>query len=148
MRICRALLKHGYSNFSLEILEYCEPAKCLEREKYYINKLKPEYNTSLSPESPFLDLKHSIESREKMRVKSQGRSKTVEHKLNLSLADPKIISVEVTDLINDNVTVYHSIRAAAKDLDISVSSIHKFIIRNQKKPYKSRYVFKILNYEE
>jgi len=73
MRICRALLKHGYSNFSLEILEYCEPAKCLEREKYYINKLKPEYNTSLSPESPFLDLKHSIESREKMRVKSQGR---------------------------------------------------------------------------
>jgi len=25
MVICRALLKHGYSNFSLTIIEYCEP---------------------------------------------------------------------------------------------------------------------------
>jgi group I intron endonuclease len=36
MYICRALLKHGYPNFSSptgEILEYCEPSKCLEREK-------------------------------------------------------------------------------------------------------------------
>lgn len=29
MRICRALLKYGYSNFQLEILEYCECSKCL-----------------------------------------------------------------------------------------------------------------------
>jgi group I intron endonuclease len=28
MYICRALLKHGYSNFRLEILEYCDPDKC------------------------------------------------------------------------------------------------------------------------
>ena len=35
MAICCALLKHGYSNFSLEILEYCEPEKCIEREKYF-----------------------------------------------------------------------------------------------------------------
>jgi group I intron endonuclease len=33
MYICRALFKHDYSNFRLEILEYCEPSKCLEREK-------------------------------------------------------------------------------------------------------------------
>ena len=31
MSICCALLKHGYTNFSLTILEYCEPSKCLER---------------------------------------------------------------------------------------------------------------------
>jgi hypothetical protein len=34
--IARALLKYGYSNFSLEILEYCSPSKCLEREQYYL----------------------------------------------------------------------------------------------------------------
>jgi len=40
MYICRALLKHGYDNFSLEILEYCEPSKCLEREGFYQKKIK------------------------------------------------------------------------------------------------------------
>jgi group I intron endonuclease len=31
MYICNALFKHGYSNFSLTILEYCVPEKCIER---------------------------------------------------------------------------------------------------------------------
>ena len=42
--IYRALLKYGYSNFSLEIIEYCEPNLLMEREQYYIGILKPEYN--------------------------------------------------------------------------------------------------------
>ena len=37
MQICHALLKYGYDNFSLTIIDYCEPEKCIEREKYYIN---------------------------------------------------------------------------------------------------------------
>ena len=45
MQICRALLKYGYSNFSLTIIDYCEPEKCIEREKYYINFSGSEYNT-------------------------------------------------------------------------------------------------------
>jgi group I intron endonuclease len=44
MAISRALLKHGYSNFKLEILEYCAPAKCIKIEQKYINLLTPEYN--------------------------------------------------------------------------------------------------------
>ena len=42
--IYRALLKYGYSNFSSEILEYCEPNELISREQYYIDLLKPEYN--------------------------------------------------------------------------------------------------------
>jgi len=44
--ISRALVKYGHSNFKLEILEYCEPNRLiiLEREQYYIDLLKPEYN--------------------------------------------------------------------------------------------------------
>lgn len=42
--IYRALLKYGYSNFNLEILEYCEPNVLIKREQYYVNILKPEYN--------------------------------------------------------------------------------------------------------
>ena len=40
--ICSALLKDGRSNFSLEIIEYCEPDKCIQREKYYIDLLGSE----------------------------------------------------------------------------------------------------------
>jgi group I intron endonuclease len=42
--IYRSLLKHGYSNFTLEILEYCDPAVIIQREQHYINSLYPKYN--------------------------------------------------------------------------------------------------------
>ena len=42
--INRGLLKYGYKNFSLDILEYCESNMLSKREQYYIDKLKPEYN--------------------------------------------------------------------------------------------------------
>jgi group I intron endonuclease len=42
--ISRALLKYGYDNFSIDILEYCELDVLIAREQYYISLLKPEYN--------------------------------------------------------------------------------------------------------
>jgi group I intron endonuclease len=42
--IHRALLKYGYKNFRLDILEYCEPDVLIKREQYYIKILKSEYN--------------------------------------------------------------------------------------------------------
>lgn len=48
MIICRALLKYGYSSFSLAILEYCKVEDLSpsgdEREEYYFKSLGPEYN--------------------------------------------------------------------------------------------------------
>jgi hypothetical protein len=52
MIINLALLKRGYSKFSLTILEYCEVDKLLEREKHYFNLLNPEYNILKEPGSP------------------------------------------------------------------------------------------------
>jgi group I intron endonuclease len=43
--ISRALIKYGYFNFSLEILEYCDIINLTEREQYYLDKLNPRYNT-------------------------------------------------------------------------------------------------------
>ena len=42
--ICKALLKYGYSEFSLEIVEYCEINEVLKREQFYLDSLNPEYN--------------------------------------------------------------------------------------------------------
>jgi len=44
MEICQALLDDGYSAFTLSILEYCDPADCLERENHYISEMNPSYN--------------------------------------------------------------------------------------------------------
>jgi group I intron endonuclease len=67
LRICLSLMKHGYSNFTrrpgaTEILEYCDPDKLLEREKYYFELLKPEYNICKEPASPILGRNHSEEA--------------------------------------------------------------------------------------
>jgi len=61
--ICSALLKHGLSNFSLEIMEYCSPSKCLEREGYYQKTLNPEYNIAKERAS-MSGRKHSDESKQ------------------------------------------------------------------------------------
>jgi group I intron endonuclease len=42
--ICRSLIKYGYYNFSLTILEYCNKSDLLAREQYYFEKLNPQYN--------------------------------------------------------------------------------------------------------
>ena len=40
----RALQKYGYENFKYEILEECELSNLDDREMFWINEIKPEYN--------------------------------------------------------------------------------------------------------
>jgi len=63
MAICSALIKHGYSHFSLSILEYCSPDKCLIREKHYWDIFNPEYNIAKEPGAPMSGRKHSEETK-------------------------------------------------------------------------------------
>jgi group I intron endonuclease len=42
--VYRALLKYGYSKFTLEILEYCDKSSVIEKEQYYLDLLNPSYN--------------------------------------------------------------------------------------------------------
>ena len=74
MHICCALKKHDYSNFSLTILEYCEPEKCLIKEKYYWNIFKPEYNIAQDPVAPFSGRTHSDESKQIMSDAKKGEN--------------------------------------------------------------------------
>jgi group I intron endonuclease len=63
--ICRALIKYGFVNFTLEILEYCDNLDLLNREQYYLDKLIPTYNI-LKIAGSSLGFKHSIETRLKI----------------------------------------------------------------------------------
>lgn len=70
-RILRALLKYGYSKFRLEILEYCDSDKCLEREQYYLDSLNPEYNI-LKKAGSSLGYKHTEKTIAKMVLAHKG----------------------------------------------------------------------------
>lgn len=77
-----------------------------------------------------------------MKESLKGLSKSDQHKLNLSLADPGSTVIEAIDLIENKTTTHHSMRAAAKELGLQPIIIIKFISNGQVKPYKGRYIFK------
>lgn len=77
--IYSAIFKYGYSNFQLEILEYCTPENAISREQYYIGLLNPNYNLDSIAGSRLGSL-HSEESRLKMSTSAKGRKHTEETK--------------------------------------------------------------------
>ena len=83
--IARALLKYGYSNFKLEILEYCLPEDVIKREQYYMDILQPEYNILRVAGSSF-GYKHSDEARSKMSTTKQGLKRSDETRTKISTA--------------------------------------------------------------
>jgi group I intron endonuclease len=154
MYISRSNLKFGLSNFSLAVIEYCEQKKCIERENYYISFFKPEYNI-LQKAGSSLGFKHSLATREKLKISQKLVNRTgkknhrfgivVNHETQAKLfaaSKDKCQKIEVMDLNTNETTIYESIRAAGKALDIKQSLITTFFSQNQKSSYKGRYIFK------
>jgi excinuclease UvrABC nuclease subunit len=52
MPINVALLKYGYHNFSLTILEICDVDNLMSREKHFFEEYSPEYNILDTPGNP------------------------------------------------------------------------------------------------
>ena len=156
--ICSAIIKYGLNNFSLEILEYCEPSKLLIREKYYID-LGAEYNIFKDPTIPPMSGRtHSDKTK---RILSEvNKGKTFDEKTKSKISDALVGNtnkkgkprakgagvpsqqIEVTDSTNNTITSYDSIGEAAKALNINRSNIAMYFLRNQQNPYKGRYTFK------
>lgn len=57
---------------------------------------------------------------------------------------PKASTIEVTDLELNTKTIYTSLRAVSRDLNIQHNIISNYFKRSQIKPYKGRFVFKNL----
>jgi len=143
MYICRALLKHGYAKFSLDILEYCEAQKCLKREDYYLKLLNPEYNTSQNASAPMFGLTHSEEVRKKMSIDRTGKKNPRFGKPRAEGAGSPPQKIEVTDLQENTTINYDSISEAARALNLPRhTTIANFLAQNQKKPYRGRYFFR------
>jgi group I intron endonuclease len=70
-RISRALIKYGYSNFSVTVLEYCNKFDLLVREQYYFDILSPQYNI-LKIAGSSEGFKHSEETKAKISKALKG----------------------------------------------------------------------------
>lgn len=74
--ISRVLIKHGYANFSLSILEYCDKGLLNQREQYFLDSIKPAYNIlKVADISISSGYKHTQKSKNK-RSKSLKRMYT------------------------------------------------------------------------
>lgn len=62
-RIGRAILKYGYSKFSLTILEYCDKADLTPREQFYLDTLNPFYNILKFPGAYSVDFSHTEDTK-------------------------------------------------------------------------------------
>lgn len=128
MIISKALLKYGYSNFKLEILEYCDMENLREREQYYFDLLKPEYNV-LKIAGSLLGFKHSEESLLKLRSHLSDLNRKKGHK------------IEVIDIESNTSTIFESIRGAA----IKLGSHHNSLRRCMKNNRLFNNKYKIIN---
>lgn len=141
-KISNSILKYGYSKFSVDILEYCEPSVLLKREQYYFDRLKPEYNILKIAGSNF-GYKHTPET----LLKFKKRKLSPEALMNLKLAKKGKVSTSplrkinhllatghVTTVVNkkdNSIKVYNSIRAVSRDIGISHSTILNYINTNK-----------------
>jgi hypothetical protein len=128
------LLKYGYSNFILEIIEYCDLVIIIEREQYYMDILKPKYNILKFARSLY-GFKHSTESIERICIGHLGRKHSEVTKLKLS-ANRQAYPLRVINNKTGEIKLFTSIRQTAKFISIHHSYISKRIRKN--KFYKGR----------
>lgn len=123
--IYMALIKYGYFAFRLEILEYCDPSEAINKEQYYLDLLKPEYNI-LPKTGSLLGFRHSEETKAKFKIRSLAQQEHVK-----ILNKEKIQIVEIFDTLKNVSTVYPSLNEAGREMKVDHSSI-KWAIKQLK----------------
>lgn len=72
IKLQRAYDKYGKDSFIFEVIEFVEiKEELIEKEQYYINLFKPEYNINLVANSS-LGVKRSLETKEKIKQANLG----------------------------------------------------------------------------
>jgi group I intron endonuclease len=109
-KLQNAFNEHGQDSFIFSVLEYCDESLLIQREQFYIDALRPEYNLSPTAgctkgvklsqatknklSASHMGKKHTQEAREKMSIARMGNTyalgsrhkHTQEHKNKISIA--------------------------------------------------------------
>lgn len=132
-----AFLKYGYSNFKLEILEYCDKYVLADREQHYMYLIKPQYNNLTVARSNF-GFKHSETTKKLFSLTRLGRVFSETTKLKLSLNNHRSIPVNLINIKTGTNNKFNSKNKAAQFLGVSETTIRKCIIH--KKPCKGHII--------
>ena len=81
----KSWIKYGKENFKFEILATCPKEYLIKLEQWFIDNLKPEYNTCKIAGS-LLGFKKSEESKLKQSIAIKGKKQSLEHILNRSIS--------------------------------------------------------------
>jgi hypothetical protein len=139
--IYKALLKHNYQGFRLDILEYCEKENIIEREQYYLTNLILEYNI-LKHARSLLGFKHKLSTLEIIRKSKLGRTCSDETKAKLSQNSQSIL-IRVKDLITGEILIFYSIRRTADFLNKHPSYISRCLMKKSYYSNEQYYVTKL-----
>lgn len=141
MLIHRALLKYGYSNFTLEILEYCPKNKIIDREQYFLNKFKPEYNI-LQKAGSSVGFKHKFETIQNLRKIQLKIHESKEHFEKKIKANPNSIKINLINVETNKAFSFDSMRDAARKLKTEFDYSEGFIRASLSKCLKHNILFK------
>lgn len=141
--IYSALLKYGYSNFKLDILEYCQPIDLINREQYYFDNLNPTYNILKVAGSSF-GFRHSEATKEILREKGTGRLHTETTLSKISLNNNMSIPVIIKNIESGIVTEFSNITKASEYMGILSYHFQYYLDRQ---PIKNKYMIIKINNE-
>jgi hypothetical protein len=133
--IYKSLLKYGHENFSLDIIEYCERDILIEKEQYYLDLLKPEYNI-LKFAGSRLNHIPSEKTRKLISVALMGKKYKCNEKEDVLKKTTKFtygVSVKVFNKSNNLIFKFPSIGSAARYFNVSDRAISN--IRDRGKSY-------------
>jgi hypothetical protein len=134
--ICSSILKYGHSEFSLEILEYCDPLNIISREQHYLDNIKPEYNI-LSFARSSKGFKHSAETKELLRNLNLSRIISDDTKLKISINNSQSKPVVVINMESGSEVEFSSIVKASNYMGISPTHFNYYL---SKQPIKGIYL--------
>ena len=109
--------KYGADAFRFSVVEKCNIFLLINREQYYIDKLKPQYNIYKTAGSP-LGIKQSEETKRKVSLAGKGRIFSKLHRVRLSLAAK---GRQFTDEHKKNISLSKIGKKMSKDFRENVS---------------------------
>ena len=132
-----AIDKYGKDGFEFSVLEECDKEDLIQREKYWIKKLSPTYNTVYDGHEVSAQTRKKISDKLKDRVQPRDivekrRQSAIERYKRIPRTNErhkKRIMVEEDDR---NLTVLESVKAAAEYLGVKACTVSKALKRNNK----------------